>query len=153
MIQPSQISYSSKASQIPKAMVPIIPTAMRTLPARETWNMRATSLGTLSRLPATTTTEKTTRAAIHANAERRATRAASRTAPRGGGQPEAPTSVIWKTLRSVSWIRQTAITRPQDADHARLELQSRPAFDLDGGTPGDDDEELVGLDVLDHAWE
>ncbi len=70
MTQPSQISYSSRASQIPKTMVPIIPTAMSTSPTRATRNMRTTSLGTLSRLPATTTTEKTTRAAIHANAER-----------------------------------------------------------------------------------
>ncbi len=70
MIQPSQISYSSSASQIPKTMVPIIPTATRASPARATLNMRATSLGTLSRRPATTTTLKTTRAAIHATAER-----------------------------------------------------------------------------------
>ena len=49
MTQPSQISYSSSASQIPKTMVPIIPTAMRTSPTRDDLeHARTTSLGTLS---------------------------------------------------------------------------------------------------------
>ena len=56
MIQPSQISYSSSASQIPKTIVPTIPTAMRGSPTRVTLNTRTTSLGTANRLPATITT-------------------------------------------------------------------------------------------------
>ena len=57
MIHPSQISYSSRASQIPKTMVPIIPTAMRASPTRTTRNSRTTSLGTLVPRPAAMTTE------------------------------------------------------------------------------------------------
>ena len=57
MIQPSQISYSSMASQIPKTMVPIIPTAMSASPTRETRNRRTTSLGSAARHRPATSTE------------------------------------------------------------------------------------------------
>jgi hypothetical protein len=56
MIHPSQISYSSSASQIPKTIVPIMPTAMSGSPTRATLKTRTTWLGTVSLHPATMAT-------------------------------------------------------------------------------------------------
>ena len=70
MIHPSQISYSSSASQTPKMMVPSMPTATSGSPTRATLNRRTTSLGTVCLHPGDDDDQQSTKAAIHESADK-----------------------------------------------------------------------------------